>query len=93
MERPDNWGSSPNSVSALEYCYTVLRANREAGLMIDPTHVSTIQSKLLAETKLPRLRVLQLLNKIADAVNTGSNVIELSIDDARVFLAAAKEFT
>lgn len=91
MERPDNWGSSPNSVSALEYCYTVLRANREAGLMIDPTHVSTIQSKLLTETKLPRLRVLQLLNKIADAVNNDSKVVELSVDDARMVLELGKQ--
>lgn len=78
--------TNPRPVSALEYVHTVLRANNEAGLMIDRTHMATVQTKLLDELKLPRIRVLQVLNRLSVASKNGENSVNLTVDDVRMIL-------
>ena len=77
--------------SCLEYLKLVVTACRENGTSPSYKHLLTIQDKLLEETILPRLRVYQILNKLAVARDTNTNV-NLTIDEVNVILQAAREF-
>lgn len=77
---------NPSAVSAIEYVRGVLRAEREAGLVIDRAHLSTVYRKLEDELQIPRIRAIQILNRLEDAINKGETNVQLSVDELRMLI-------
>lgn len=90
MNEQPHWKTNPKGVSALEYAHCILRAEHEAGLMIDRSHIYTVREKLLQESNLPKIRLLQILNQLSDAATQGKETIELPIADVRIILQLGK---
>lgn len=86
---PAEWKSNPRPVSALEYCHILQRANRDAGRDVTAGDIYTIQNKLMEELRLPKIRVLQMLNRLHEANNVGKPTIEISTEDASIILGLA----
>ena len=87
---PESFVSNPRQVSALEYVNTVIRAYDDAGLVLERTHLYQIGQKLMDELQLPRLRLLQAVNRMTDACAIGKDTVEVSVDDLRIFMQIGK---
>ncbi len=83
---------NPNEVSALEYVHGVLRAEREAGLMIDRAHMSTVYRKLQDELEIPRLRAIRLMNQLEQTIVEGKNELTISVEDLRLLIQTRNSF-
>ena len=88
---PDSFVGNPRPVSALEYVNTVIRAYDDAGLVLERAHLYQIRNKLLEELKLPRIRLLQVVNRMADAASKGEDNVQIPLEDLRLFLQLGKE--
>ena len=79
-----------SEVSALEYLRTVSRATKQAGLTVAVSHIDTAINKLLNETETPKLRVLQILNNLHNAVETGDTHVKIPVSDLRLILQSPR---
>ncbi len=91
MSDEHHWKNTPRT-TALEYTKDVIRACRDAGASPSYKHLTTIQDKLFEETHLPRLRVLQILNKMQEARIAEKSEVTLTIEETAIILQAAREF-
>lgn len=78
----------PPEVSALEYLRGVSRALKQAGLTVNVGHIDTAVNKLVNEQEIPKVRLLQILNKMQEAVDKEQKEITLSIDELRAILSS-----
>jgi len=78
-------------VTALEYLRGVSRAQKQAGLTVTVAHVDMGINKLLNEMELPKLKAIQILNKLDAAVaSENKDTVELTIDEVRLLLVCPR---
>lgn len=90
IDPPKHSGFKIQEVSALEYLRTVSRAHKSAGLTVQVGHIDTAINKLLNEQEIPKLRVIQILNQLAQAAEKGETNITLPISDLRLILQSPR---
>ena len=90
IDLPKPSGYNPPVVGALEYLNTVARAHNSAGLTVSINHINTAINKLLNEQEIPKVRVMQILNRLQEAFDSGKSEVTLSFDDVRAILQSAK---
>lgn len=90
IDPPKTSGYKVAEVSALEYLRTVSRAAKTAGLSVAVSHIDTAINKLLNEQEIPKLRVIQILNVLANAVETDQQNVTISVADLRLILQSPR---
>lgn len=90
MLRVDDRPYTPTEVSAVEYLRGVSRAVKQAGLTPMVSHIDTAIHKLLAEQEIPKLRVLQILNRLQESVADNKDTVTISVADLRLILQSNK---
>lgn len=88
IDLPKTTDYKPSEVSALEYLRTVSRALKTAGLIANIGHIDTAINKLLNEQEIPKVRLLQILNKLQESVDKEEKEITLSVDELRTILSS-----
>lgn len=90
IDLPKTSDYKPSEVCALEYLRGVSRATKQAGLTVNVGHIDTAINKLLNEQEAPKIKLIQLLNKLQEKVDAGETELTLPIEDVRFLIQSPK---